>query len=152
MFTWLGFIIDDRSAQSISELEQFQSRFSKGEPQPSALLEAFASVLRDTTTYYDPIIANFINLSALAFINSNAMEMRREYQEMHIPKQAINWPYYFREKEGLPEAYAYFCFPKSSCNNITYFLPAIPDMGKFINLTNDILSYVHHAHTSPKIH
>ncbi|KAJ2971743.1 hypothetical protein NQ176_g7543 [Zarea fungicola] len=118
-----------------------QSRFSKGEPQPSALLEAFASVLRDTTTHYGPIIANFINLSALAFINSNAMEMRREYQEMHIPKQAINWPYYFREKEGLPEAYAYFCFPKSSCNNITYFLPAIPDMGKFINLTNDILSF-----------
>jgi hypothetical protein len=140
MFTWLGFTIDDRNATLGSSLEHFQQLFNTGQRQPSALLESFAEVLRATYKYYDPIAANFIVLSALAFVNSNATEIRHEYQTMIPPKEALNWPYYFREKEGLPEVYTYFCFPEASYSDITSFLPAVPDMGKFINLTNDILS------------
>ncbi|EFQ36550.1 longiborneol synthase [Colletotrichum graminicola M1.001] len=140
LFTWLGFIIDDLNADLGTDLDNFQSRFFRGDPQPCAILQCFASVLRSMTDYYDPVVANLIVLSALAFVNSNAIELRREYQTIALTKDALSWPYYFRDKEGLPEVYTYFCFYREACPDISRFMPAAPEMGKFINLTNDILS------------
>ncbi|KAF6800371.1 hypothetical protein CSOJ01_12186 [Colletotrichum sojae] len=141
LFTWLGFIIDDLNAELGPDLDAFQSRFFRGETQPHVVLEFFASVLRATPDYYDPVVANLIVLSALAFVNSNAIELRREYQSIVPTEDACNWPYYFRDKEGLPEVYTYFCFYKDLCPDISCFMPAAPEMGRFINLTNDILSF-----------
>lgn len=139
-FTWLGFVIDDSNMEISADLAQFERRVHSGEQQPSKLLQAFAKNLQETYRYYDPIVANFINLSALAFVNSCTIETRSEYQTMIPSKDAVNWPYYFRDKEGLPEVYTYFCFPRDRYPNMACFLPAVPDMCKFINLTNDILS------------
>lgn len=141
IFTWLGFLIDDTNECIASDLANFQSRFYTSQPQPSLLLEHFARTMRNTYQYYDPIVANFIVLSALAFINANALETRNEFQELVPMKAGINWLYYFRDKEGLPEVYAYFVFPRMLYPDIGSFLQAIPDMGIFINLTNDILSF-----------
>lgn len=142
LFTWLGFIIDDPNAELGPNLANFQSRFSRGDPQPCSVLECFADVLRSTTDYYDPVVANLIVLSALAFVNSNAIEIRRDYQAIVPSMETPSWPYYFRDKEGLPEVYTYFCFYRDMCPDISRFMPAAPEMGKFINLTNDILSGV----------
>ncbi|TKW55737.1 hypothetical protein CTA1_10647, partial [Colletotrichum tanaceti] len=141
LFTWLGFIIDDLNAELGSDLDNFQSRFFRGDTQPCAVLQCFAGVLRSTTDYYDPVVANLIVLSALAFVNSNAIELRREYHTIALTREALSWPYYFRDKEGLPEVYTYFCFYKEVCPDISRFMPAAPEMEKFINLTNDILSF-----------
>ncbi|KAF4486964.1 Ketoreductase azaE [Colletotrichum fructicola Nara gc5] len=141
LFTWLGFIIDDLNAELGPNLANFQSRFSRGDLQPCSVLECFADVLRSTTDYYDPVVANLIVLSALAFVNSNAIEIRRDYQAIVPSMEAPSWPYYFRDKEGLPEVYTYFCFYRDMCPDISRFMPAAPEMGKFINLTNDILSF-----------
>ncbi|KAF3808968.1 Ketoreductase azaE [Colletotrichum gloeosporioides] len=141
LFTWLGFIIDDLNAELGPNLANFQSRFSRGDLQPCSVLECFADVLRSTTDYYDPVVANLIVLSALAFVNSNAIEIRRDYQAIIPSMEAPSWPYYFRDKEGLPEVYTYFCFYRDMCPDISRFMPAAPEMGKFINLTNDILSF-----------
>ncbi|KAI8293105.1 Ketoreductase azaE [Colletotrichum sp. SAR 10_98] len=141
LFTWLGFIIDDLNAELGPNLAHFQSRFSRGDLQPCSVLECFADVLRSTTDYYDPVVANLIVLSALAFVNSNAIEIRRDYQAIVPSMEAPSWPYYFRDKEGLPEVYTYFCFYRDMCPDISRFMPAAPEMGKFINLTNDILSH-----------
>ncbi|KDN68666.1 putative longiborneol synthase [Colletotrichum sublineola] len=140
LFTWLGFIIDDLNTEFGTDLEQFQSRFHCGEKQPGPVLECFANVLRSTTDHYEPVVANLIVLSALAFVNCNAIEPRRDYQAIIPTKQTANWPYYFRDKEGLPEVYTYFCFYRDLCPDISQFMPAAPDMARFINLTNDILS------------
>lgn len=139
-FTWLGFLIDDTNKCIASDLPQFQARFSTGQPQPSLLLEHFAQTLRNTYKYYDPVVANFIVLSALAFVNANTLETRREFQELKPLEAGASWPYYFRDKEGLPEVYAYFIFPRVLYPDIGSFLQSIPDMGRCINLTNDILS------------
>ncbi|GKT97703.1 longiborneol synthase [Colletotrichum tofieldiae] len=142
LFTWLGFIIDDLNAKLGPDLENFQSRFFRGDQQPGVILQCFAGVLRSMTDYFEPVTANLIVLSALAFVNSNAIELRQDYQNIVPTREAISWPYYFRDKEGLPEVYTYFCFYKDLCPDISRFMPAAPEMGKFINLTNDILSYV----------
>ncbi|KAI8235633.1 hypothetical protein K4K54_005650 [Colletotrichum sp. SAR 10_86] len=162
LFTWLGFIIDDLNAELGPNLANFQSRFSRGDLQPCSVLECFADVLRSTTDYYDPVVANLIVLSALAFVNSNAIEIRRDYQAIVPSMEAPSWPYYFRDKEGLPEVYTYFCFYRDMCPDISRFMPAAPEMGKFINLTNDILSFYKeekagewwkwlHRHSNPAI-
>ncbi|KAK2007061.1 squalene synthase [Colletotrichum eremochloae] len=141
LFTWLGFIIDDLNTVLGTDLEQFQSRFHRGEERPCALLQCFANVLRLTTDFYEPVVANLIVLSALTLVNCNAIELRHDYQTMIPTKETVNWPYCFRDMEGLPEAYTYFCFYRELCSDISQFMPAAPEMGKFINLTNDILSF-----------
>lgn len=141
LFTWLLFIVDDNVLVPQADLVQFPSRFSSDEWHPCRLLDSLAKAMRAMHKYYDPIIANWITLSALSYINTSALEGRREYQTMSPGKEAINWPYYFREKEGIADAYAYLCFPEATYPDISCFLPAIPDMNIFINLTNDILSF-----------
>lgn len=140
IFTWLGFLIDDTNKCIAPDLAHFQARFYTSQPQPSLLLDHFAQTLRNTYEHYDPVIANNIVLSALAFVNSNALETRREFQELVPSAAAASWPYYFRDKEGLPDTYTGFIFPKALYPDIGGFLQAIPDMGRFTNLTNDILS------------
>lgn len=140
IFTWLGFLIDDTNKAIASDLAGFQPRFYTGQPQPSPLLEHFARVLRGTYRHYDPVVANFIVLSALAFVNANALEPRREFQDLVPLKAGAGWAYYFRDKEGLPEVYSYFVFPRALYPDIGSFLQAVPDMCRFTNLTNDVLS------------
>lgn len=140
IFTWLGFLIDDTNQSIASDLALFQARFYTGQPQPTPLLGSFANTLRNTYEFWDPVIANFIVLSALAFVNANTLETRREFQELVPIKTGANWAYHFRNIEGLPEVYTYFIFPTSRCPDFSNYLQAVPDMGRFINLTNDILS------------
>lgn len=52
-----------------------------------------------------------------------------------------NWPWYLREKVGVAEAYAYMTFPKAACPAVSCYMEAVPDMTKFLNFSNDILSY-----------
>lgn len=144
IFTWLGFLIDDSAAHENTaaqdELALFQIRFITSQPQPTPLLECFAQNLRETYQYWDPVTANFIVLSALAFVTANVLERRREYQDMEAAPAGANWAYHFRNIEGLPEVYTYFMFPRIEYPDVSVFLQAVPDMGRFINLTNDILS------------
>lgn len=143
IFTWLGFLIDDSTAKestAAEELALFQSRFITSQPQPTRLLECFAQNLRETYQYWDPETANFIVLSALAFVTANVLERRREYRQMDFASAGANWAYHFRNIEGLPEVYTYFMFPRAEYPDMSVFLQAVPDIGRFINLTNDVLS------------
>ncbi|CAN8105284.1 unnamed protein product [Discula destructiva] len=141
IFTWLGFLIDDTNKSIASDLACFQPRFLTGQQQPTVLLECFAENLRGTYKFWDPVVANFIVLNALAFVNANVLETRREFQTMVPLKAASSWAYHFRNVEGLPEVYAYFMFPKAAYPDMGVYLQAVPDMGKFINFGNDILSF-----------
>lgn len=140
IFTWLGFLIDDLNKEMGVDLSLFQARFSTGQTQPTPLLRCFADVLRGTYKFWDPVVANSIVLSALAFVNANTLETRPEFQRMVPHEAGASWPYHFRNIEGLPEVYTYFMFPAVRCPDMCMYLQAVPDMGRFINLTNDILS------------
>ncbi|TFK96813.1 isoprenoid synthase domain-containing protein [Pterulicium gracile] len=141
IYSWLAPIIDDKASSMLEDLEQFQQRFFSNIPQGNPLLELFAATLRDTHNYFDPIIARFIVLSSLAFLNICLLEIRQEYRDMPAQKGGEKWAYYFRDKEGVCEAYAYLCFPKATCPDISVFLQAIPDMCIAVNCINDLLSF-----------
>ena len=61
---------------------------------------------------------------------------------MYITQDGAKFPYYFRAMSGMDIAYAIFCYPKAMYPDIGCFIEAIPDMGIFINISNDVLSWV----------
>ncbi|KAH8748092.1 squalene synthase [Diaporthe sp. PMI_573] len=138
IYTWLATYIDDDGNQ---DLAGFQARFLKREPQPSALLARFAESLQGMSTHFEPLVANFIVLSSLQFVNVTLLERRGEYLGLQHCKEASRWPDYIRDKSGISEAYAYFIFPRDHCPDIGAYMQGIPDMGTYINYTNDVLSF-----------
>ncbi|KAK4108827.1 terpenoid synthase [Canariomyces notabilis] len=120
IYSWLIIYIDDDEAGT-DDLAGFQTRFQNWEPQPSALLARWAETLHDMPKYFDPLAANFIVLSSLQFVNATLLERRGE--------------------SGVPEAYAYFVFPRDQCPDIGAYMQAVPDMMKYINYANDVLSF-----------
>lgn len=94
------------------------------------------------STHFDPFVANLIVLSTLQFVNATLMERRGEFLGLTHCKEASRWPDYFRDRSGVPEAFAYFAFPKDQCPDIGAYMQVIPDIMTYLNYANDVLSYV----------
>nr|WRP99004.1 terpene cyclase [Fusarium sp. HZ-2024a] len=140
IYSWLAIYIDDDDDAN-EELASFQDRFQKGEPQPSALLSCFAKNLQHMSAHFEPLATNFIVLSSLQFVNATLLERRAEFQNLQHCAEASRWPDYMRDRSGVPEAFAYFNFPKDQCPDIGAYIQGIPDMMTYINYANDILSF-----------
>jgi len=132
--------IDDLTSRYDSDIQEFSRRFYEGLAQKSPLLQAFADNLRGMYKFYDPIIASSIILSSLAFIDACLLEIRPEYQNMPQTVGGERWAQYFRIRNGIADAYAYFTFPRFLCPDISSFLQITPDFGEFICLENDLMS------------
>lgn len=141
IYSWLAIYIDD-DEDGTEDLAGFQTRFQKGQPQPSALLARFAEALQAMSTHFEHLVANFIVLSSLQFVNATLLERRGEFHSLKHCREASGWPDYVRDRSGVPEAYAYFIFPKDQCPDIGAYMQGIPDMMTYINYANDVLSYV----------
>lgn len=140
-YTWLATYIDD-DEDGTQDLAGFQIRFHKGEPQPSALLARFAELLQGMSAHFEPLVANFIVLSSLQFVNATLLERRGEFHGLQHCKEASGWPDYIRDRSGVTEAYAYFVFPRDQCPDMGAYMQGIPDMMTYMNYANDVLSYV----------
>ncbi|KAL9563604.1 hypothetical protein ACKAV7_012272 [Fusarium commune] len=91
--------------------------------------------------YWDPLVPNFIVTASLNFLNSNALEARKEFHQIERTNAGLSWAWFLREKDGVGEAYAWFTLPKALCPDISLFLEVIPDISIWIGLTNDVLSF-----------
>jgi len=69
------------------------------------------------------------------------MEEMPVIRDMKISNAAHSWPYYFREKIGCSEAYAFMLFPTTSNLDISVYIQFVNDIAFFINLSNDVLSF-----------
>ncbi|KAK8003277.1 hypothetical protein PG989_002996 [Apiospora arundinis] len=152
MYSWLGLLLDDSAAEHEDEFARFGARFAGGERHPLPLLQAWADLLRLTCTYWDPAPANFIVTASLNFLNSNLLQTGAAFRGIaataaangekgHPNNSGRSWARYVREKDGGGDAVAYFTFPKSMYPNQEEYLECIPDLARYINLANDILSF-----------
>ncbi|KAJ7120235.1 isoprenoid synthase domain-containing protein, partial [Mycena epipterygia] len=143
ILTWLSYLIDDKTSESEmkTDVTRFQERFYSGGEQPTCLLRGYAKLLRSTYDHFDNVVANFLILSVLAFVNSNVLENRDEFNSMTPTKGGGKFWWYCRDKSGLAEAYVYLTFHQAHYPDISAFLEAVPDMCIFTNLTNEILSF-----------
>ncbi|KAF7529684.1 hypothetical protein G7054_g9753 [Neopestalotiopsis clavispora] len=121
LITWLVVQFDDIVGQEGRMREassQFHERFFRGETQPNALLNGIATMIREAPVHFDAVLATLLQHS-----------------------DGAKFPYYFRAMSGMDIAYAIFCYPKALYTDIGCFIEAIPDMGIFINISNDVLSF-----------
>ncbi|CAG2003665.1 unnamed protein product [Fusarium graminearum] len=141
IYTWLGILLDDETAHCLDDIQTFYIRFYNGERQSNLLLQGWADLMKLSFNYWDPQVASFIISASLNFLNANALEARNKSATVKRTKAGRNWAWFIREKDGAGEAYAWFTFPKALCPDITLFMEVIPDLGSWIGLVNDILSF-----------
>ncbi|KAI0124138.1 longiborneol synthase [Xylariales sp. AK1849] len=144
LFTWLVVQYDDivgQKGQMKEEASFFQQRFFKAELQPNALLEGLATLLREAYDYFDPVLANLLQISVINFLTSNLLEQHDGFQKMTVTKAGERFPYWYRSISGLDIGYAVFCYPKALYPDLGCFIEAVPDMAIFINISNDVLSF-----------
>lgn len=126
----------------MEEAVLFQPRFFRGESQPNMLLEGLADLLREAHDHFDPVLANLLQISVLKFLTSNLLERHEGFQNMTVSQSGKRFPYFYRDLSGMNVAYVVFCYPKVLYPDVATFLEAIPEMAKFIDISNDVLSYV----------
>lgn len=143
LFTWLVVQYDDIVGQNdemVAEALLFHQRFFGGEPQPNNLLKGIAALLREAYVHFDPVLANLLQISVLKFLTSNLLERHEGFQKMRATPAGIKFPDFYRDLSGMSIAYAIFCYPKVQYPDVSAVLEAIPDMARFIDISNDVLS------------
>lgn len=87
-------------------------------------------------------MANLLVTTTLNFINANVIESSPELAAFKPTFNAgREFPYWLRDISGIPMAYAIFMFPSEGYPDVGAFLEAFPDLNKFINLANDVISF-----------
>ncbi|KAK2002929.1 longiborneol synthase [Colletotrichum falcatum] len=143
LFTWLVVQYDDIVGQNdeMAEARLFQERFFKGEKQPNAMLEGMATLMREAPGLFDPVMANLLQISALKFLTCNLLERHKGFRNMPITRCGAKFADFVRDLSGINVAFAVFCFPKAQYPDVDQYLEAIPDMSRFIDISNDVLSF-----------
>ncbi|KAK6214998.1 longiborneol synthase [Colletotrichum tabaci] len=143
LFTWLVVQYDDIVGQNdeMAEAQLFQKRFFNGETQPNAMLEGLAGLLREAPRLFDPVMANLLQISTLKFLTCNLLERHDGFRNMPVTRSGVKFPDFLRDLSGINVAYAVFCFPKAQYPDVGQYLEAIPDMARFIDISNDVMSF-----------
>ncbi|PTB75607.1 terpenoid synthase, partial [Trichoderma longibrachiatum ATCC 18648] len=148
LFTWLVVQYDDivglgnvAGNEMLEDALKFHARFFRGEPQGNNLLEGIAILLREADDHFDTVMANMLQISVLKFLTSNLLERHDGFQNMKVTRAGIKFPDFYRDMSGMNVAYAVFCYPKAQYPDAAAYLEAIPDMARFIDISNDVLSF-----------
>jgi hypothetical protein len=140
LFTFFMIYIDDKSSRGDpTPFAVFQQRYSLSIPQMDPVLDQFAIFLKKIWTHYDPFSANAIVASSLEFVNGCYLE--NVTLGMPVNPHAERYPYFLRSKTGVAQAYAFLIFPWARHPTPIAFIQAIPSIGYWIDITNDILSF-----------
>lgn len=133
---------DDLAFKMPLALEGFQSSILRKQPLKDKVLQHFITHLADMYLFWDTLPANSIVCAALEFLNGCALENHPDIRNMVPCFSSPSWPYYLRAKTGVAPAYAFMIFTKELHPNLSNFIQVIADINIFIDLTNDVLSYV----------
>ncbi|KAI1325835.1 longiborneol synthase [Xylariaceae sp. FL0255] len=132
LMTFLVVQYDDtveQKGEMVHEAQLFHQRLFRGETQGNPLLQALAAMILEAYDHFDAMLANMLQISILKFLTSNLMERHEGFQEMPITPA------------GRHIAYAIFCYPKKLYPDVSAFLEALPDIARFTDISNDMLSF-----------
>ncbi|KAG6002503.1 hypothetical protein E4U54_000865 [Claviceps lovelessii] len=134
---------DDSSDEAgVAMLEQFVQKFIKNEAHGDAFVDDYDRLLRqDLSKHYGPFSTANIIKSCFQFLSITAVE--HQYAN-GFPVTSDSFPDWLRLKTGDGETYALYLFPDALFPEqklLGHFLPAIPDLAEWFDLTNDMLSY-----------
>lgn len=133
----VAFHIDDNEPDKINSLTL---SLLTGQPPSDPILRCLMTqLLPRMWDYYDPLAANGIFVSFLEAISGDNME--KLSRDINLLGSAPAFPDWVRVKSGAPTQYAYWLFPRDQYPDIKDYLQAIPDIMKFINHGNEVLSF-----------
>ncbi|EIN07076.1 terpenoid synthase [Punctularia strigosozonata HHB-11173 SS5] len=137
VFTVLASYLDDTYSDDTTELNDFNTRFVRGQEQRDPTLQSMDELIREIPQRYGFFASNVIVNSILNLPTALLLESRTK--GMSIRSGAVRYPYWARVMSGVSEAYALFAFPPEM--PFTDFVQAIPEIVVFINCANDVLSF-----------
>lgn len=145
----IGFIrfmlyLDDLAHTMPSALQGLQSLLFTLKEMEDPVFSHFLQNLAHMYKHWDFLPANGITCASFEFVNGCALESHPEFQNINSSVSSPSWSYYLRAKTGVAPAYAFMIFPAAEHPTLARYLPAIPDICLFIDLTNDVLSFVFH--------
>ncbi|KAL4995224.1 terpenoid synthase [Aspergillus recurvatus] len=143
-YTAFAILIDDTTNVSTDDLRTFLARLCGGQAQPNLLLRAMLRFIGDVIPrFYGPFASDTIRKATIEFISACVLEA--EYAgRIAVAPTAPDFPYYLRQKTGMAEVYAFFAFPTALFPESVFLpihLPIIPDLVRYFNLANDLLSF-----------
>ncbi|KAL4962488.1 terpenoid synthase [Aspergillus stella-maris] len=144
IYTSFAILIDDTTNVSTDDLQSFLARLCGGQSQPNPLLRDMLRFIADVIPqHYGPFASDMIRKSIIEFISACVIE-NNYTGKIKLAKTAPDFPYFLRHKTGMAEAYAFFTFPEELFPENTFlpvYFPVIPDLVKYLNLANDLLSF-----------
>ena len=134
--------LDGLVSTDAESLLAFQERFLRRQPQLDPVLDALSDVFIQLYDIFQPYCANLILSSSLEFLTGTAFEP--QIKALTLDSTAKQFPWYLRELTGIAEGFSHLVFPMRLGINVLEYVKAIPDMCRWLNLTNDLLSSVAH--------
>lgn len=83
-YTTLMACLDDVHKEDGAEIAAFQARLMNNEPQQHPLLKAFATLIREIPTLWEPTSANIIVTSTLNFLNALSLEDKIQTRSVEV--------------------------------------------------------------------
>ncbi|KAH8809352.1 putative trichodiene synthase [Xylogone sp. PMI_703] len=143
IYTTLMITVDDISKDNVDDYKDFQVRLLRKQSQPNPALRSivqFMDVIRQT---YGNFVSNMIMKETIGFVDACIFE--QEYEgKLVLTQSTPEFPLYLRLKTGIAEVYSLFAFPQVLYPEekfLSVYIPAVPDILKFFNFTNDLLSF-----------
>lgn len=144
IFTTYCLIIDDfaRDPEFRHHLKQFNVCLLARHPQDNPVLQSMAEFMRSFYPLFGQFSTDMIIKDSLQFISACYVEAENE--KLCFPAEARQFPYYFRLKVGVAEAYSFMLFPIAQFSELEclkHCLPIIPYLIRAFNGVNDIMSF-----------
>ncbi|KAF5345445.1 hypothetical protein D9758_013651 [Tetrapyrgos nigripes] len=138
LFTAFAIYMDEAhqlGADAQEDVDRFQERFLSGERHTDPVLQAGDVLLKEMYQYFGRIQANCITAAALNMSTSVILESTK------IEVTEPSYAEFYRRMSGVTDAYSLFIFPSNRNINLSDFIQTVPEIGVFLNHTNDILSF-----------
>ena len=111
-FNSLFIACDDVFAEDPDRISIFNNRFVQGLPQDDLLLEACARCLQELPKYWDPIMADMLRQSTMAFMTSLAIEYR--LKDANLSSSDTQLARSLRDMTAAGMLYALWMFPPNT--------------------------------------
>ncbi|KZV99838.1 terpenoid synthase [Exidia glandulosa HHB12029] len=129
--------VEDLFEHDVARVQNFNSRFARGEPQNDPALDGLAQLLRELPQHFPLIAANIIVMSFLNLFTGTLLEQAT--QGASLSQDSTRYAVFVRALSGVQDAYAFFVFPAQL--PLESYVQAIPDVGDYLTYSNDILSF-----------
>ncbi|KAI9370802.1 terpenoid synthase [Aspergillus egyptiacus] len=138
--------IDDLAPEMKNDLKGFSQRLYRTQQPENQLLRCFLGFMDvDVCSLYGQFSRDMMLKANIDFVAACYLEVELEASRgISLPREALSFPYYLRQKSGIAEVYALLAFPAELYPEdlyLTRFLPAIPDLVYVFNVVNDIMSF-----------